>query len=177
LRLLFVGNDFERKGGHDLIAVFQQHLHSTCELDVVSGGVATLPVMAGLRLHRGLSSDSAALLQLYADADVFVMPTYEDAFGLVYVEAMAAGLPCIGSNVLAVPELVQHEVTGLIVEAGNREQLRRAVEKLRDYPELRATLATAAQAFARSECDEAKNCARLASIFRQVGQDIPSMSV
>jgi glycosyltransferase involved in cell wall biosynthesis len=173
LRLLFVGNDFERKGGNDLLAVFQDHLQSTCELDIVSGGVRTLPAMAGLRLHRGLTSDSLALLQLYADADLFVMPTYEDAFGLVFVEAMAAGLPCIGSHVLAVPELVQHEVTGLVVEAGNRGQLRQAIERLRDDVELRANLATAALAFARTECDGATNFARLAAIFRQVGVSSP----
>lgn len=166
LRLLFVGNDFARKGGHDVVTVFRDHLQTTCELDVVSNGVERLPVADGLRLHRGLTSTSGALLQLYADADVFVMPTYEDAFGLVYVEAMAAGLPCIGTDVLAVPELVQHEVTGLTVEPGNHAQLRSAVERLQRDTELRRRLAAAGRIFAAQHCDTATNCVRLASIFR-----------
>jgi glycosyltransferase involved in cell wall biosynthesis len=169
LRLLFVGNDFERKGGHDLLEVFAAQLHVSCELDVVSNGVAQLEPRPGLRLHRGLSSNSTELLQLYADADLLVMPTYEDAFGLVFIEAMAAGLPCIGTRVLAVPELVQHEVTGLTVEAGERSQLRAAIERLRDDAELRSNLSRAALEFVRQECDEVTNGYRLAAVFRSVG--------
>lgn len=167
-RLLFVGNDFERKGGHDLVAVFREHLEGDCELDIVSNGIDALPSVDGLRLHKGLVSNSPALRQLYADADAFVMPTYEDAFGLVYVEAMAAGLPCIGSDVLAVPELVQHGVTGLTLRAGDRGQLRAAIESLRDDPALRERLAVGARTFVETECDEATNCQRLAAIFRMV---------
>jgi glycosyltransferase involved in cell wall biosynthesis len=168
LRLLFVGNDFERKGGLDLLHVFQANLKSTFELDIVSHGLKTCPALPGVRLHRGLNAHSEALLQLYADADVFVMPTYEDAFGSVYVEAMSAGLPCIGSTVLAVPELVQNAVTGLTVQPGDRVALRTANETLRDDPGLRRRLAQAGRAFAERECDEATNCARLATLFRQV---------
>lgn len=170
LRLLFVGNDFERKGGHDLVSVFRDHLQGSCVLDVVSNGIGALPQIDGLHLHKGLGPTSATLQQLYADADVFVMPTYEDAFGLVYVEAMAAGLPCIGSDVLAVPELVQHGVTGLTVRAGDLGQLRSAIETLRDDPALRERLSVAGRRFVADECDEAVNCGRLASIFRCVAQ-------
>lgn len=167
LRLLFVGNDFERKGGLDLLHVFKDSLQSSCELDIVSHGMATAPEVPGVRLHRGLKAHSEALLQLYADADVFVMPTYEDAFGLVYVEAMAAGLPCIGSTVLAVPELVQNGVTGLSVQPGDLVALRAAIETLRDDMGLRQRMTQAGRAFAERECDEATNCARLATLFRQ----------
>ena len=170
LRLLFVGNDFARKGGHDVVSVFRDHLQSSCVLDVVSNGIDALPAIDGLRLHKGLGSTSAALLQLYADADVFVMPTYEDAFGLVYVEAMAAGLPCIGSDMLAVPELVRPNVTGLTVRTGDLGQLRSAVETLRDDPALRNRLSVAGRRFVVEECGEAINCRRLASIFRRLAR-------
>ena len=170
LRLLFVGNDFERKGGHDLVSVFRDHLQASCVLDVVSNGIDTLPEIDGLQLHKGLGPTSATLLQLYADADVFVMPTYEDAFGLVYVEAMAAGLPCIGSEVLAVPELVRHGVTGLTVRAGDLGQLRAEIEVLRDDAALRDRLSAAGRRFVAEECDEATNCRRLAAIFRRLAQ-------
>lgn len=170
LRLLFVGNDFERKGGHDLVSVFRDHLRASCVLDMVSNGIDALPQIEGLQLHKGLGPTSTMLLQLYADADVFVMPTYEDAFGLVYVEAMAAGLPCIGSDVLAVPELVKDGVTGLTVRAGDRVALHRAIETLRDNKPLRQHMAEAGRAFASLECDEATNCNRLATLFRQVSR-------
>jgi glycosyltransferase involved in cell wall biosynthesis len=165
LRLLFVGNDFYRKGGHDLVEVYRAHLRSSCELDVVSNGVAELPRLERLRLHRGLGANAPALLQLYADADAFVMPTYEDAFGIVYVEAMAAGLPCIGSDVLAVPELVQDGVTGITVRPGDRAALRAAIERLRDDEPWRHRLAQAGLEFARRECDDAANTHALTAVF------------
>jgi glycosyltransferase involved in cell wall biosynthesis len=165
LRLLFVGNDFKRKGGEDLLAVFAERLHTSCELDIVSHGVDDLPCIEGLRLHKGLTAHSPALLRLYADADVFVMPTHEEAFGLVYLEAMAAGLPCIGTDVLAVPELVAHGTRGLIVRAGDRAGLGAAIERLREDAGLRTRLGAAGRAFAEEECDPATNCRRLAEIF------------
>jgi alpha-maltose-1-phosphate synthase len=169
LRLLFVGNDFRRKGGEDLLAVFQDSLHETCELDIVSNGLATLPAQGGLRFHKGLEPFSPALMKLYADADVFVMPTYEEAFGLVYLEAMAAGLPCIGGNVLAVPELVAHGIRGLIVTAGDRRQLAEAVGTFQDRTVWRR-MSQACREFARTQCDERTNCRRLSAVFARVAE-------
>jgi glycosyltransferase involved in cell wall biosynthesis len=166
LRLLFVGNDFKRKGGEDLLAVFRDQLHSTCELDVVSNGIGDLPAQDGLRLHRGLAPLSDELMKLYSDADVFVMPTHEDAFGLVFLEAMAAGLPCIGSDVLAVPELVADGARGFVVQPGNRQQLASAIERLRD-DNLRVQMGRAGRRFVQTRCDDATNCRRLLDIFEQ----------
>ena len=171
LRLLFVGNDFARKGGHDVLATFESGLRATCELDIVSNGIATLPAGAAARLHRGLSSTSAALAQLYADADVFVMPTHEDAFGIVFVEAMAAGLPCVGGRVLAVPELVQHGATGYCVTPGDRQALQQAIEALRDDAGLRDRMGLAGRDFAERECDEFTNCAQWGSLFRRLAAE------
>ena len=47
--------------------------------------------------------------------DLFVLPTHQEALGQSYIEAMAAGLPVIGTNVDGVPELIEHEVNGLLV--------------------------------------------------------------
>ena len=62
IRLLFVGNDFVRKGGEDLLAVFLEKFTDTCELDIVTNWPLDLPVRAGLRLHRGLRPLSKELL-------------------------------------------------------------------------------------------------------------------
>lgn len=52
----------------------------------------------------------------YPSSDVFVMPTYIDTFGYAFLEAMSFGLPCVGTRHFAVPEIVEDEVTGLLVE-------------------------------------------------------------
>ncbi len=46
----------------------------------------------------------------------FVLPSVHDSFGIVFLEAMACGLPCIGAKAAGVPEVVNHEVTGLLAE-------------------------------------------------------------
>ncbi len=171
LRLLFVGNDFIRKGGADLVATFCAGMLPGCELDVVSNGVDALPTASGLRLHRGLTADSDILRGLYDRADVFVLPTHEDASPIVYLEAMAASLPCIGTTTLGVPELVQHEINGLTVVAGNRESLAEAIGRLRHDPALRARFGAAGREFVIRECDAATNCRRLANVFEAVSAD------
>jgi glycosyltransferase involved in cell wall biosynthesis len=164
-RLLFVGTDFTRKGGHDLLAVFRDGLHTSCELDIVSNGAPSLDDLPGLRVHRALKPLSAELMRLYAEADVFVLPTYEDASPMVFLEAMAAGLPCIGTHTLAVPEIVQDGVRGITVPAGDRPALRSAIECLRDDATMRQELGRAGRRFCESECDDALNARRLAQIF------------
>src|SRR5580658_1465758 len=73
VRILFVGGDFERKGGDVLLRVHREHLGSTCELDLVTG--SDVPAGQGVRVHRGLKPHSPELLRLYAQADLFVLPT------------------------------------------------------------------------------------------------------
>jgi glycosyltransferase involved in cell wall biosynthesis len=171
LRLLFVGNDFVRKGGADVVAALDAGLWESCELDVVSNGIDSLPPRDGLRLHRGLVPGSPELANLYASADAFVMPTWEDAFGIVYLEAMAAGLPCIATDVLAVPELVRDGVTGLTVPRGDRVALHAAIVRLRDDPALRARLGDAGRRFVEAECDAGRNCRALAQLFARVAAE------
>lgn len=54
--------------------------------------------------------------RIYPSTDIFVMPTYIDTFGYSFLEAMAHGIPCIGTHHFAVPEIVENEVTGLLVK-------------------------------------------------------------
>ena len=63
----------------------------------------------------GYVADRGQLDELYADASVFVLPTQFEAYGHVVVEAMGSGLPCVTTNVGALPELVDDGVTGLLV--------------------------------------------------------------
>jgi phosphatidyl-myo-inositol dimannoside synthase len=71
---------------------------------------------------RGLVPDEQ-LERLFTQADVFVMPSQKEGFGLVFLEAMAAGLPCIGANHGGTPEVVTHGESGFLIEYGDVEQL------------------------------------------------------
>ena len=67
------------------------------------------------------------LLKYYAAVDLFLYPTKADSFGLVIAEAMASALPIITTAVDAIPELVQHEVTGLLVRKNDPTMLFQAM--------------------------------------------------
>jgi phosphatidylinositol alpha-1,6-mannosyltransferase len=76
----------------------------------------------------------AALGELYAQCRVFVMPSRDEGFGLVFLEAMRAGKPCIGSCGAAA-EIIQHDVTGLIVDPGSRDELAGALLRVFNEPD------------------------------------------
>jgi phosphatidylinositol alpha-1,6-mannosyltransferase len=77
------------------------------------------------------------LLRHYAEAAVFALPSRNEGFGLVYLEAMAHGLPCIGSTLDAAREVIADGATGLLVDPGDRRRLVEALVGLLRDPERR----------------------------------------
>ena len=78
--------------------------------------------------------------RLYASLDVLVVPSFEEAFGLVAVEGMLSRLPVVASNSGALPEFVESGVNGLLVELNDDRGLAGAIGRLADEPQLRASL-------------------------------------
>jgi phosphatidyl-myo-inositol dimannoside synthase len=91
----------------------------------------------------------AALESLYRDCAFFVMPSRDEGFGLVFLEAMRAGKACIGS-VGAAAEVIEDGVTGLVVDSEDPEQVIAAVRRLFRESETRARMGrSGAERFAR----------------------------
>ena len=63
-------------------------------------------------------------------ADIYVHPSRSEGLGSALLEASVAGLPLVGSRVGGIPEIVQHGVNGLLVDADNAEQLADAIEQV-----------------------------------------------
>jgi alpha-maltose-1-phosphate synthase len=142
-------------------------LTDTCELDIVSNAPIVIPKIPVIRLHKGLKPISPQLLQLYQDADIFVMPTHEDVYGMVYIEAMAAGLPCVGTTGMAIPELVQNNRTGLAIPPRDRSALLSALQTLITNPELRLTMGLTGRALVQKKFNAITHCQKLLSVFEQ----------
>jgi len=128
VRLLFVGGDFERKGGRVLLDLFRTHLRHSCELHIVSR--TNLPDEPGVRLHRGLRPDDNELLELYRGSDVLVLPTQADCFSMAALEAMACAVPVVISDVGGIREIVVDGGTGALVQPGDCRALLQAVHAL-----------------------------------------------
>jgi glycosyltransferase involved in cell wall biosynthesis len=73
----------------------------------VENGVEFCGEVTGHQLH-----------DLYSQADIFVLPSQEEGFGIVFLEAMSYGLPVVAARAAATPEVVQDEITGLLMASG-----------------------------------------------------------
>lgn len=87
-----------------------------------------------------------ALAVEYVRADCFCLPTVQEGFGIVFAEAMAAGLPVVACRAAAVPEMVEDRRTGLLVNPESPEELAMALETLLMNDGLRADLGAAGAA-------------------------------
>lgn len=76
----------------------------------------------------------------YGRADIFCLPSVQEGFGIVFLEAMAAGKPILAANSAAVPEVVRN---GILVDPGNAEALAEGILRLYRDPDLRSSLGTA----------------------------------
>ncbi len=163
LRILFVGADFARKGGETLLRAFTE-LRDRCELRLVTrGAVAPAP---RVRVYRDLAPNSDALRDLYATADIFVLPTLADCFPLAVQEAMAAGLPVVASDVGAIGEAVRDGETGFLTPPGDAAALAAALDRLAGDAALRRAMGARGRARAEQEYDSAANARRILAIMR-----------
>jgi glycosyltransferase involved in cell wall biosynthesis len=78
-----------------------------------------------------------------AAADLFAMPSLGEPFGLVYLEAMAMGLPVVALDSGGTPEVVEHGVTGLLSQPGDASQLTTNLLTLLADPERRKNMGDA----------------------------------
>jgi glycosyltransferase involved in cell wall biosynthesis len=163
--VLFVGRLYRRKRVDTLLraAAILRGRTPGLAVRIVGDGPHAAPLR---RLAGELQlADTAAWLgdvprsQLAAEynrADVFCLPSVQEGFGIVLLEAMAAGKPIVASRAAAIPEVAPH---GLLVEPENAEALAAAIETLYRSPEQR--VAIGAEGLGLVEAFDAPRVARL----------------
>lgn len=118
--LLFVGNDFARKGGEFLMEVFAR-LGPIARLRILSNdpSLRGRAWPEGVELVSGLGHhDPGAVARAYREADIFVFPTRKDHMGMVLTEAAASGLPLVGTDVGGVKEAIRDGENGRLLPYG-----------------------------------------------------------
>ena len=134
LRLLYAGTLTQRKGIKYLLNVMQQLKGENITLTCIGGIQGS---GEGLKPYNGLFTHIPAVSQLemfklYQEYDALVLPTVFEGFGLVIVEAMAAGLPVITTPHSIGPELITNGENGYIVPIRNEEALLKAIVSIRN---------------------------------------------
>ncbi|MBC7896662.1 MAG: glycosyltransferase family 4 protein [Cytophagaceae bacterium] len=159
-RLLFVGRLEPRKGFPVAVRAFAKLAPAYPDLQLVVVGdgeerhaVDDLPPDVRSRVHMMGRVSYEALPTYHKAADIFVSPaTGSESFGIVLVEAMAAGLPLVASDIAGYREVARDGREGLLVRPSDHEALAHGVQRLLDSPALAAALgeggAVRARAFA-----------------------------
>jgi len=147
--LLFVGKDFPRKGGPQLLEAFAQVRAEIPEAKLIVAGPAHPVLAPGVEWHGALRHDE--MPALYQRSRIFVLPSLREPYGISFLEAMAHGLPCVGTRVEAIPEIIDNGRTGLLAEPGDPTALAEAVLALLKDPGLSASMGAAGYAKVREE--------------------------
>jgi len=176
INILFVGRLEPRKGAMYLMEAYAKLKPKHPELRLILCSVG--PLLGRLRrfvrqnrledvLFAGRVSD-ADKARFYKTAHIFCAPsTGQESFGIVLLEAMAAGLPVVASDIHGYKRVVQRNVTGLLVEPKDPDAIAGALERLLCEPALRERLG---QAGARRapEYDWSHVAAQLVELYEEV---------
>jgi alpha-maltose-1-phosphate synthase len=166
-KILFVGGDFQRKGGADLVDVFLTAFKEIAELHIVTKASVTCE-HPNVYIYQDVEAYTPKWLELYHQADVYVMPTYADAFATVFLEAMAAGLPVITTTLPQITEVVIDGETGFLVKPGDHHALANKIRYLMNNPTFGSEMGAKGRKIVEQKFDSNKNFQILESIFRKL---------
>lgn len=146
-RALFVGVDFERKGGAVLLDAWRRVRERLPDAELLIAGPRDEPTES---LPPGVDwigwVDRSGLAELYRSASAFVLPSTFDPCPNVFREAMGYGLPCVGTDCCAIPEIIDDGRTGRVVPIGDPQALANALIELLSDPAGAETMGRAAHA-------------------------------
>ncbi len=138
-----------RKGFSELISALnllaEKNIKTTC---VTFGAGQVLRSDKINYVNFGEINDEKYLAKIYNTADVFVMPSLEEAFGQTCLEAMLCGIPVVGFDTGGIPDMIINNYTGLLTEKGNVFELAKNINKLYYNKELRFKLGKNARQYA-----------------------------
>ena len=136
--VLFIGTELQRKGGDFLARLIVDREFADVRWTSLTGS-ERLPEHPNLRQLPRVSPDSDALVEIYRNADLFVLPTRADSSPNVLIEAAACGVPAVATGIAGIPEIVRDGETGLLNDRDDYEGFRRNVLALvRDRERLSA---------------------------------------
>lgn len=149
IRLITVARLLERKGIHTILEACARPTILPVKLDIVGTGpyerelrqlAGTLGLSERVRFLGYVPNED--LPKHYRRADIFVLPSSTESFGLVFAEAMSCGLPIAASNVGGIPETVRDGIDGLLCPPNDAEALRQNIERLISSKSTRESIST-----------------------------------
>ncbi|NJN86067.1 MAG: glycosyltransferase family 4 protein [Leptolyngbyaceae cyanobacterium SL_7_1] len=143
-QILFNGSDFKRKGGKLVLAAFRKVRAAIPDAKLVIIGKKMWIREPGVVVLGNVASRSE-LQQLFVSSDVVLAPSYCDPFPTFLLEAFNHGVPCVVPNRDGMPEIVSHDVDGVVVQELTDEAIANALIQLLQNPEQLSAMSQAAR--------------------------------
>jgi glycosyltransferase involved in cell wall biosynthesis len=178
LHVLYLGHLGKEKGSFDLICaaktILGQEQRVVFDLvgqEQVAGDMQQLNIQVvdgGFEqfIHIHPAVTGAEKIKLLRSADIFVYPSYHEGMPMAVIEAMACGLPIIATQVGGLPDLVCPGLNGLLVPAGQPDQLAHAIHQLIVNPQMRYSMQASSFRLAQENFNIEKLVSRLLGIYR-----------
>lgn len=176
-RLLFLGRAEQRKGIFDLLEAFALLLEHCPHARLAIGGDGDLGSVRARVTELGIDAQVEVLGWVsggtkqaqMARAQVFVLPSYDEGLPMAMLEAMALAKPVVVTPVGGIPEAVQHDAQGLIVQPGVVSELEKALRSLITDAELRRRLGDGARARVAERFSTERVLAQVGALYEALG--------
>lgn len=130
-KILFVGRDFKRKGGYIVVEAFKELKKRRKDVELYVAGPSVNPYQENIDGYHFMGDcDYKKTAELFNLCDIYCMPSYFEAYGLVFVEALTFGLPVIARNAYEMPYLIQNGQTGLLLQKDDVKDLSEMMDSL-----------------------------------------------
>ena len=131
-RFLYIGVSWETKNGPLIVEAYEKLRKSRDDIELWIAGPENEPIE--IKGRNGITFlgrvPHSKVVDYYNQCDFFIMPSKADAYGLVFSEALVCGLPCIGKNILAMPEFIENDKNGYLLDNDDSEELKDLMEKM-----------------------------------------------
>lgn len=156
-----------RKGFHLLLEALERLSIPTVGLAFGGGEIAAKAGLSEI-CPQGFIRDAQQQAIVYSAADVFIMPSLEEAFGLTALEAMACGTPVVGFDAGGVPDMVRDGETGRLAQVGDVEDLAAKIEWLVQHAEDRKRMGVRAREVVLTDFHEEKQTAKYIDLYQRI---------
>jgi glycosyltransferase involved in cell wall biosynthesis len=166
----------ERKGTYDLLKAFERLLEKTSDVRLVLGGDGDVDIVRKIVGDKGMGENVAVLGwvsgaqkdKVFNDADVYVLPSYNEGLPGSVLEAMAAGCPVVSTYVGGIPEVVGNGVNGYLIQPGDIDALYEKIYALASERKTREGMGARSREIVEEKFDIRRIVKDLAGAYHQI---------
>ena len=177
LNILFLGRLGQRKGIYDLLQAMVRLRERLPGVRLVCGGDGEIDEVRARAVALGIEDSvavvgwitGAAKQDLLEQASVYVLPSYNEGLPMAILEAMAAGIPVVASNVGGIPDAIEDGVDGFLIPPGDIELLSKRLEALLLDPHFGRLIGLRGQQKAQKKFAAVVIFEALGELYRELG--------